>query len=79
MYTKEKTVEKCVCSRTELNKCTQYVHGRRTQNNTVQFAEEEEEPPVNIAYGLYVLVHLRRYIQIRILTMILTATSKYRR
>ena len=34
----EKTVEKCVCSRTELNKCTQCMHGRRTQTNTVQCA-----------------------------------------
>ena len=38
MYTKEKTVEKRVCSRTELKKCTQCAHGRRTQNNTVQCA-----------------------------------------
>ena len=72
MYTKEKTVEKCVSSRTELNKCTQCVHGRRTQNNTVQcggggnntvqFAEEEEEP-VNrsMAYGLYVSTTYGRF------------------
>ena len=50
MYTNEKTVKKCACSRTELKKCTQCVHGRRTQTNTVQCAAGA----VNIAYGLYV-------------------------
>ena len=50
MYTNEKTVEKFVCSRTELNKCTQCLHGRRTQTNTVQCAAAA----LNIAQGLYV-------------------------
>ena len=38
MYTNEKTVEKCVCSHTELNKSTPCAHGPRTQTNTVQCA-----------------------------------------
>ena len=41
MYTNEKTVEKRVCSRTDLNKCKQCVHGRRTQTNTVQCAARD--------------------------------------
>ena len=42
------SVEKCVCSRTELKKLTQYVHVRRTQNNTVN-AQEQQPEDVNIA------------------------------
>ena len=44
MYTKEKTVEKRVCSRTELNK----LELKPTRSNA------QEHQPVNIAYGLYV-------------------------
>ena len=60
MYAKEKTVEKSVCSRVTERVCTA-VELKTARSNA-------EEEPVNIAYGLYVLVHLRRYIQIRIYT-----------
>ena len=35
------SLEKCVCSRTELQKCTQFVDGRRTQSSAIQCAARE--------------------------------------